>query len=338
MQEPKTVKTPNNERSWLVRVGSHGIVRLALGMLCGVVIAQELEVGKPTQTKVAEADPASVANRQQSTAENPESNPQANQNEKELKGSYDAARQSLGWMTRSLQQMADKLDSISSKLDPNASEEEINREVKRAMREAFADFLPVTSFPSPTIPDNASNASTSNTAKSTDTPPVPIDSPIWNSNTPAWVKDRVLDREVVRVAIESPVESSSEECRTAMDQQMTELVSKVLNNHVLTHAQAQEIRQLTSDYLIGQLVKPDTEYELLLDRPSGTYHQLFRLVHIGPDQLKQIRAWERESVTAKRVQWLGGSAVSALMVLASASGLSGWMAKRSRGNRGSRNP
>jgi hypothetical protein len=115
-----------------------------------------------------------------------------------------------------------------------------------------------------------------------------------------------------------------------MDQQMADLVRKVLDDYILSHAKASEIDQLTPEYLSSKLLRPNTEYELVLDRPSGTYYQLFRLVHIGPDQIQQIQRWERDSVTAKRVQWLSGSAVSALMLLASASGISGLLAKRSK--------
>jgi hypothetical protein len=246
-------------------------------------------------------------------------------------GAYGAAQQSLSWMTNSLQQMAKKLDSISAKLDPNASEEEINREVKRAMREAFADFLPAASI------NNLGKAPTDPPASSATDSLAEVDStwtgnqsPIWDPKTPSWVKDRVVDNEVVRVAIESSVESSAQECLVAMDQQMVELVQKVLDQYVLTHTQASQIEQLTPEFLTTQLVKADTQYELVLDRPSGTYHQLWRLVHIGPDQIQQIHRWERESVTAKRVQWVGQGALGALAILASASGLTGLLAKRSR--------
>lgn len=246
-------------------------------------------------------------------------------------GAYGAAQQSLSWMTNSLQQMAKKLDSISAKLDPNASEEEINREVKRAMREAFADFLPAASINNlgraPTDPPTSSSTDSLAEVDSTWTG---NQSPIWDPKTPSWVKDRVVDNEVVRVAIESSVESSAQECLVAMDQQMVELVQKVLDQYVLTHTQASQIEQLTPEFLTTQLVKADTQYELVLDRPSGTYHQLWRLVHIGPDQIQQIHRWERESVTAKRVQWVGQGALGALAILASASGLTGLLAKRSR--------
>jgi hypothetical protein len=234
-------------------------------------------------------------------------------------------------MTRSLQQMADKIDSISSKLDPNASEEEINREVKRAMREAFSDFLPGTPIPNPNLSTNKpSSKKPTRPVAEIDTDSKQFDLPIWDNSTPAWVKDRVIDQEVVRIAIESSVESSAQECRVSMDEQTTELVRKVLDEYILSHAKAVEIDQLTPEYLSSKLVRPNTEYELVLDRPSGTYYQLFRLVHIGPDQIKEIQRWERDSVTAKRVQWLSGSAASALMLLATASGISGLLAKRSK--------
>ena len=278
---------------------------LLLGLACSLGFAQESEPNTDSQTPV----------------------PSANG----VPGAYGAAQQSLSWMTNSLQQMAKKLDSISAKLDPNASEEEINREVKRAMREAFADFLPTASI------NNLGKAPTDPPASSATDSLAEVDStwpgnqsPIWDPKTPSWVKDRVVDNEVVRVAIESSVESSAQECLVAMDQQMVELVQKVLDQYVLTHTQASQIEQLTPEFLTTQLVKADTQYELVLDRPSGTYHQLWRLVHIGPDQIQQIHRWERESVTAKRVQWVGQGALGALAILASASGLTGLLAKRSR--------
>lgn len=292
MQESDSTCVFPRKHSWK-RHGLSLSLRLVMCLICGLAIAQEAE---PQETQ----------------------------------GSYEAARQSLGWMTRSLQQMADKLDSISSKLDPNASEEEINREIKRAMREAFADFLPGTNIPTPNTRIGQSNSTTSNVPLAeVGSNAKQFDSPIWDQSTPAWVKDRVVDKEVVRVPIESSVESSPTECRVAMDEQMVELIRKVLDDHVLSHTQASEIDQLTPEYLTSKLVRPNTEYELVLDRPSGTYHQLWRLVHIGPDQIQQIHRWEKESVTAQRVKILSGSAFSALMLLASASGITGLLAKRS---------
>jgi len=308
MQELKPKRSSMLNRDWISRAGTNTVLRLGVGLICGLAIAQEIENRESSSKRPAAEAP---------------------------KDSYDAARQSLGWMTRSLQQMADKIDSISSKLDPNASEEEINREVKRAMREAFSDFLPGTPIPNP-------NLSTSKPSPKKPIRPVAeidanskqFDSPIWDSATPSWVKDRVVDQEVVRIAVESSVESSVQECRVSMDDQMTDLVRKVLDDYILSHTKAAEIDQLTPEYISTKLVRPNTEYELVLDRPSGTYYQLFRLVHIGPDQIKEIQRWERDSVTSKRVQWLSGSAASALMLLATASGISGLLAKRSKRREG----
>ena len=320
MHELKPESSRMLNKALISRIATNAILRLSLGLICGIAIAQEIGKRKPSEQEPAIA--GSVAG----------SEDKANvQEQGDTQDSYDAARQSLSWMTRSLQQMADKLDSISSKLDPNASEEEINREVKRAMREAFADFLPASAIPNPILSNGKpSPKKPIKPVAEIDSSTKQFDSPIWDSTTPAWVKDRVVDQEVVRVAIESSVESSAQECRESMDQQMAELVRKVLDDYILSHAKASEIDQLTPEYLNSKLLRPNTEYELVLDRPSGTYYQLFRLVHIGPDQIQQIQRWERDSVTAKRVQWLSGSAVSALMLLASASGISGLLAKRSK--------
>lgn len=305
MFEADTIGSDLSQASKTYRNFANSFLRLIAGLLCGLMLAQEINASK-TSTQV-ESDVEKIAQ------------------DEPLQGSYETARQSLGWMTRSLQQMADKLDSISSKLDPNASEEEINRQVKRAMREAFSDFIPGNPVSNPTKKPAA--------VAEVDTSSKSFDSPIWDRSTPAWVKDRIIDPEVVRVAIESSVESSPEECKNSMDQQLPELVQKILEDHVLRYAKASEITQLTPEYFLEKLVKPDTQYELILDRPSGTYHQLFRLVQIGPDQIKEIQRWERDFVTAKRVQWLSGSALGVLLLLASASGISGIMARRTNARR-----
>jgi hypothetical protein len=209
-------QAPNTEP-----IGSRGYLTLTwtllVGLACSLGFAQESEPNEDSQNPVP--------------------------------GAYGAAQQSLSWMTNSLQQMAKKLDSISEKLDPNASEEEINREVKRAMREAFADFLPTASI------NNLGKAATDPPASSATDSLAEVDStwpgsqsPIWDPKTPSWVKDRVVDNEVVRIAIESSVESSAQECLVAMDQQMVELVQKVLDQYVLTHTQASQIEQLTPEF------------------------------------------------------------------------------------------
>ena len=322
MQEHKSINALIPSQTKTSRLGKYVTLQLFAGLACGLAIAQEVENRPSSQNKSTTTTTGAVA--------------ESNASDENSSGSYDAARQSLSWMTRSLQQMADKLDSISSKLDPNASEEEINREVKRAMREAFADFLPSSAIPGFQPSINKQNAlKSSATVAEIDSNSGIVETPIWDPKTPSWVKDWIVDKEVVRVAIESSVESSAQECRVAMDQQMVELIQKVLDEHVLVHTKASEISELTPEYLTTKLLKEKTEYELVLDRPSGTYYQLWRLVHIGPDQIKQIKRWERESVTTKRVAWLSGSAVSALLLLASASGLTGLLAKRSNRLQGS---
>ena len=96
------------------------------------------------------------------------------------------------------------------------------------------------------------------------------------------------------------------------------------------------IPELNVDYISSQLIKrddktgKDIEYDLILDRPSGTYHQLWKLVQIGPNQLQEIKRWERAAATHQRVQRLGGALGSTLGLLAVVSGATGLVAKRQR--------
>lgn len=307
----------------------------------------------------------------------------ANQDSDTVNPTYNSARQSLEWMTKSLMRVAEKLDEVSSTLDPNATEDQISRDVKQAMREAFAEF---STWPGgPTESPNSNNLSKSvpllGTSKSIDTsskrtsagevssdeeikdldrnrsnpsnmkntvsrlpptsdPTVPsktavnklssnqLDKPIWDANAPAWVRDSVIDEEYVRIAIESSVESSLEQSRSAMAQQAREQVLKLLDKHVLSYSSSSEITELTDEFIKTEILKADTEYDLVLDRPSGTYHQLWKLVSIGPDAMHKIRRWDRETATRNRVTQSVLLTVASIGAMAFTSAISGLIARR----------
>ena len=307
----------------------------------------------------------------------------SNQDSDTVNPTYNSARQSLEWMTKSLMRVAEKLDEVSSTLDPNATEDQISRDVKQAMREAFAEF---STWPGgPTESSNSNNVSKSlpflGSSKSTDPsskkpsagevssdeeikelnrnslnrsiqkntvsrvpptsePTVPsttavnklssnqLDNPIWDANAPAWVRDNVIDEEYVRIAIESSVESSLEQSRSAMDQQAREHVLKLLDKHVLSYSSSSEITELTDEFIKTEILKANTEYDLVLDRPSGTYHQLWKLVSIGPDAMHKIRRWDRETATRNRVTQSVSLTFASIGAMAFASGISGLIARR----------
>ena len=307
----------------------------------------------------------------------------ANQESDKLNPTYNSARQSLEWMTKSLMRVAEILDEVSSTLDPNATEEQISRDVKQAMREAFAEFSTWPGGPTESsASDNTSKslpfigsskaASTSgknsgvgevssneeikrldeknpNRSNSTETltrlpktssrtkpyavgdnklPLSQLDNPIWDVNAPAWVRDNVVDDEYLRIAIESSVESSLDECRLSMDQQSREQVLKLIDTHVLRHSSSSEIPELTDAFIKAEILKSEPEYDLVLDRPSGTYHQLWKLVSIGPDAMHKIRRWDRETATRNRVTQTVSITFASIGVLAVASGISGMIARR----------
>lgn len=299
---------------------------------------------------------------------------------------YNSARQSLEWMTKSLMRVAEKLDEVSSTLDPNATEDQISRDVKQAMREAFAEFSTwpggptekstksgddgvrgVSEVPSTQkrslqgvgeVSSNeevlsvessgisgrimSSSGNTQSSKKDSEAKTTSDSSsrgeasadrsldntPIWDANAPAWVRESVIDREYVRVAIESSVESTLEECRVAMQQQAYAQVLDILDAHVLQYSKARTIPELSEEFVMKELLKYETEYDLVLDRPSGTYHQLFRLLSIGPDAMYRMKRWDRESATLSRVQQAVGTVLGSIGLLALASGVTGWVSKR----------
>ena len=102
--------------------------------ICSVLAGQSLGFRQdpPTTTDA-------VANESPKSASQLEDAP----SERESEGNaYESAQRSLDWLSKSMQRVTDKLDSMSKKMDPSASQEEIERELKQAVREAFSELIP----------------------------------------------------------------------------------------------------------------------------------------------------------------------------------------------------
>jgi hypothetical protein len=242
-----------------------------------------------------------------------------------------STRNSLNWMTESLQRVAKKLDAISERIDPDSTQEQIEREVKAAIHEAFSEFSsdPNNSAPSPAP---IAEIDSVQAAKELDFPmltkSVEPGSVFLSERAPSWIRDRIVSDEVVRLPIESSLFLTPEECRDDLDERLVEIVHAAIREHVLTSPELVKLSNLTKEYIQNHLIRPGVEFDNVMERPSGVYHQLWKLIQIGPEQLAEIKSWERREISHGRIQELGAGAIAALTLLSGISAGVHLLAKR----------
>lgn len=267
-----------------------------------------------------------------------------------------STRNSLNWMTESLQRVAKKLDAISEKIDPESTQDQIEREVKAAIHEAFSEFSIEVPSPTPpskpttparrTLTDLPSSAATSAPIAEIDSvlAATELDSPIvlktmehssklLSDHAPSWVRERFLSDEVVRFPIESSLFPTLDDCRNDLDERLVEIVHAAIREHVLTSPEVIKLPNLTKEYIQNDLIRPGVEFDNVMERSSGVYHQLWKLIQIGPEQIAEIKSWERREISNSRIQDLGAGSIVALTLLSGFSGGVHFFAKREQRNR-----
>ena len=154
--------------------------------------------------------------------------------------------------------------------------------------------------------------------------------PVLNSSTPEWVKKGLVLGDEHSLAISSNLFSDLEQCREDLKARMMEDVQNYLDKHVLKSASADQLPELTEEYIEKYWVKKGQEFDNIQDRPSGVYHQLWIGLHISSEQLAKVQKWEKQCVRAmrtKKVGVVGGFSVIAISLL---SGTVGVLARREK--------
>ena len=148
--------------------------------------------------------------------------------------------------------------------------------------------------------------------------------PVLNGNTPEWVKNGLVLGDEHSLAISSTLLPDLEQCREDLKARMMSDVQAYLDKHVLEFAAADQLPELTREYVEKYWVKKGQEFDNIQDRPSGMYHQLWIGLHISSEQLAKVRKWEKQSVReqrTKKVGVLGGVGVFAITLLSGAIGV-----------------
>lgn len=153
-------------------------------------------------------------------------------------------------------------------------------------------------------------------------------SPYLSESAPPWVRGSMVTEDVVRLPISSSFFTTLEECREDLDDRLVSLVRQAIIEEVLHPEDSVDLAPLTKEYIETHLLHRDIEFDNATDRPSGTFHQLFRLVQIQPEQLHEIRSWERNEITTRRATQLGVGSAIAMGLITTLSGAVRLLARR----------
>jgi hypothetical protein len=116
---------------------------------------------------------------------------------------------------------------------------------------------------------------------------LPVDRPSWV----AMPDD--LSSDVHRISVSSEPESSIEAARATLDQSLVDQVRGYIDRYHPTKgkAVASQLGQLNADWIKKNLAVNAPEYEAILERPIGTYHQVWTQLSIDADDRATIQSW-----------------------------------------------
>ena len=154
--------------------------------------------------------------------------------------------------------------------------------------------------------------------------------PVLNDSTPEWVKNGLVLGDEHSLAISSTFLSDLDQCREDLKATMMSDVQAYLDKHVLKFAAADQLAELTQEYVEKYWVKKGQEFDNIQDRPSGMYHQLWIGLHISSEQLAKVRKWEAQSVREQRTKKVGVLGGISVVVITLLSGAVGVLARREK--------
>lgn len=233
---------------------------------------------------------------------------------------------SMQWLNDSIESLSKQLKRISDKLENTEDKSLVEAEVKRAFREAFVGEAKA-EHPAEVVEDSEDFDPLASQASP---PSDQVDVPVLGDGIPEWIRQRVIDEDRILIPMESSMHGSLEECRSELAAKLTSEVRKVIDDHVLHRVSADSLDGLTPEYIHEHLIDRSKEFDNYQERPSGNFHQLWVRLDIDKKEIAQIREWERELTTTKRVWILSGLSLGFLGAFAGLSEVFKWMSSRER--------
>ncbi|MCY2973679.1 MAG: hypothetical protein NTW52_03315 [Planctomycetota bacterium] len=131
--------------------------------------------------------------------------------------------------------------------------------------------------------------------------PLPKSVPLYSDDKPDWVAaPDVLDGNVHRVTFTTELLESEEACRAQVDKIILDAARQYVNQHVIDEPIAQKLSGLTASWVRENWLVPNREWVAVLERPSGTYHQLWGQLEIFPEDRQQVTAWYHDLEIRRR--------------------------------------
>jgi len=129
--------------------------------------------------------------------------------------------------------------------------------------------------------------------------------PLLPEDRPDWVaQPDSVDGDIHRIAIGTELASSIEECRNKLDIALLDGMRQYVDEHLSNHRKlASKLTELHAPWIRKNLMDSDTQFEAILDRPAGTYHQLWVQLEIDPRSRGTIMQWLQRLET----QWRAGA-------------------------------
>jgi gas vesicle protein len=163
-----------------------------------------------------------------------------------------------------LQDVQEIVKDAQDAIEGSGKEEVVGAEIDASMSlESISE--------SPTKPADATDAAVSD-LESQD----PSSIKILNENTPDWVKEGLVLGEDHRLAVSSSLFPDREQCIGDLKSRLMNEVRSYLDKHVLELTSASQLPELTEEYVEANWLVADREFDNVQDRPSGTYHQLWK--------------------------------------------------------------
>jgi len=122
--------------------------------------------------------------------------------------------------------------------------------------------------------------------------PATSSDPLYSADKPEWVAaPDLLDGSVHRISVSTDLLESEEACRSQLDSAILDAARRYVNQHLLPEPVAEKLSGLNAAWVRENWLVPNRDWMAELDRPSGTYHQLWGQLEIFPEDRQQVTDW-----------------------------------------------
>ena len=144
--------------------------------------------------------------------------------------------------------------------------------------------------------------------------------PLLPEDRPEWVaQSDQVEQEIHHIAIATELASSIDECRNKLDEALVDGVRRYVGEHLSKNQEvASKLADLNASWIRTHLMKSNIQFDATLERPAGTYHQLWVQLEINPESRKTIDEWIARTETKTRaaaVGLMGGGFVVCLSLI-----------------------